>query len=420
MKKSHILLAILLLLLLFIESKVKGDFEIFVNASRDLLQGENIYQNKYHEWYHYYYDVLFALVISPLQFIPIYWANFIWLLFNIYFTYRIWQIMIYYLPIENFSKIQKNILAVVSFTFIFTLWHKNIHLTQMTIFILYLCLEGVYRIQNKKPIIGSILIGIGISVKILPIILIPYLLYRGYYKATIYIIIATILILLFPALIIGYDHHIFLLQERWKLINPLNKEHILDTSERSFHSLTTLLSTLFVEHAGNSHSLELKRNIANVNIDTLKLIINAVRLCFVIGTLYFIRALPFKKTNNKLQLFYELSYILLVIPLIFPHQQHYAFFFIFPAIIYLTFYYISIYVDDIQSKMNSIKMIALITLILVIYLLLNSHFLIGAFRNIFDHYKTLTYGAILIIPLLAYAKPSKINELISKKGITNT
>ena len=402
---------LLALVLLFIESKSIGDFDIFISASADLLDGKNIYQIKYHEWYHYYYDVFFALIISPLKSIPLYWANFIWLGLNIFFTYRIWLIIRSYLPEGLLDKKQMQFFTMGSFALIFAIWHRNIHLTQMTIFILYLCLEGFYQIGNKKLLLGSLLLGIGISVKILPVVLIPYLIYRGYFKAAVLSIFCTALVLLLPAIFIGYDYHVFLLEERWAIINPLNDEHIVDVSERSFHSLTTLLSILFVENAGNSHSLDLKRNIANVDLDTLKLIINFCRGVLVLGVLYFIRTWPFKHSISRLQSFYELSYILLIIPLIFPHQQPYSFFFVFPAISYLVFFGILKYPES-GIKDHRLKKIGLISLIVLMYFLLNNHFVLGQFNHIYNHFKTLTYGILFLIPMLAMCGPKKVPRFI--------
>ncbi len=415
--KFTLLLSVFLLILLVIESKVIGDFDIFIGASKDLFKGGNIYQIRYHEWYHYYYDVLFALIISPLQFLPLYWANFIWLLFNLFFTYRIWKIIVSYIPIEVLTIKQKRILTIVSFSFIFMLWHKNMHLTQMTIFILYLCMEGLYQIGNKKPLLGSFAISLGISIKILPIVLIFYFIYRGYFKVATSIVGFLILILLLPSFVIGYDYNLFLLQERWKIINPFDAKHILDVSEISFHSLSSLLSTLLIENAGNTFSLDLKRNIANVSLGTLEIILNVIRGVLAIGSLYFIGSLPFKPSKDKLQSYYELSYILLIIPLIFPHQQHYAFFFAFPAIVYLAFYFILKFTDS-QNRVFSLRNISLLIFILIIFFLLNSHFILGAYRTIYDHFKTLTYGIILIIPLLAITRPTKICQQIAKRGDT--
>jgi len=405
--KVEFFIGFTLLILLLIESRGRGDFQIFLDASRDLFEGKNIYKIQYNEWYYYYYDTLFALIISPLQLIPLFWAKFIWLLFNLLFTFRIWKIILSYLPIDILTIKQKRIHTIISFIIILMLWHKNIHLSQMTIFILYLCLEGLNLIYNKKLFLGSFLIGMGISIKILPLVLIPYFLYRGNFKVTLYILLSIILALGIPVIFIGYDYSLFLLQERWSSINPLNQEHIIDVSERSFHSLTTLLSILLVDGVGNQYSLELKRNFANVDIHTLKIIINVVRSIFIIGTLYFIHSLPFKKAQNKLQIFYELSYIFLIIPLIFPHQQHYAFFFVFPAISYLVFYFIAAFYSK-EPKYSRFQRYSFIIIFIIIYFLLNSNQILGTFNNIYDHFKTLTFGVILLIPLLIIAKPNKI------------
>jgi hypothetical protein len=48
----------------------------------------------------------------------------------------------------------------------------------------------------------------------------------------------------------------------------------------------------------------------------------------------------------------------------------------------------------------------------LIFLLLNSHFLLGTFREYYDHYKTLTYGVFLVIVILALCPPSKIKYAV--------
>jgi hypothetical protein len=198
-----------------------------------------------------------------------------------------------------------------------------------------------------------------------------------------------------------------LLRERWELIDPLNIQHVLDVSERNFHSLSTLLSTLLVEDARNPYTIEIKRNIADIGIPALNLILNIVRGVFILFSIYFIRSVPFKRPVSKLQSYYEVSYILLIIPLIFPHQQHYAFFFVFPAIVYLIYYTLRKYFEaSLNSSVMEKRMF--ISLLIIIYLLLNSHLLLGEFEYFYNHFKTLTYGVILIIPLLAYARPESL------------
>jgi hypothetical protein len=402
---SLITLLIGVVILCLIEAQGKGDFYIFLSASRDMLEGKNIYEIRYNEWYHYYYDTFFALLISPLQLLPLYLAKVIWLIFNVWFTYRIWKICSFYLPIDQFSPKKQTLFTVLCFSFAFGLWQKNMHLAQMTIFILFLSLEGLYQIQQKKNVVGSLLISIGITIKLLPLLLIPYLIYRGKWKATLLVLIGVVAILFLPSIVIGFDYNLFLLKERWAIINPINSEHVLDVSERSFHSLTTLLSTLLIENASNSYSLDLKRNIADIGLEQLKIVITVVRLAFIIFTLYFLNSLPFTSSKNKVQSFYELSYIFLTIPLIFPHQQHYAFYFAFPAITYILFYFFK------QNFFNAqpTKKYFIIAALFIIFFLLNSHFILGTFRNFYDHYKTLTYGVLLLIPFLFFFKPNQVN-----------
>ena len=408
-KKYVLLVFALALVFVIIESKSKGDFRIFLNASDDLLKGENIYQNKYALYYHYFYDIFFALIISPLRLLPIYWATFIWLLCNIFFTYRIWILIKNFLPLEKLNSKQIWLFGFCSFAGIFTLWHKNMHLTQMTIFILFLCLEGIYRIEKKQFLVGSMLIGIGITIKILPIVLIPYLLYRGYFKSVLYVLLSIVVLLILPSLFIGLDHNVFLLKERWSLINPLKTEHLLDTEERSFHSLTTLLSVLLVENATTDvRILKLKRNIMDISLESLKWVITIARLIIVGLALLFINRLPFKKEQSKLQVLYELSYIFIAIPLIFPHQQHYAFFFIFPALSYLVFYYLLRF-KDVKNPISNWKKGMLIAFFVLLYFVINADFILGAYQNFYDHYKTLTYGILLFIPLLAFSRPKNIS-----------
>jgi Glycosyltransferase family 87 len=399
---------ILLFILVLLESKTIGDLDIFVSASRDLFAHKNIYVERYHLYYHYYYDVSFALLISPFQLFSLYWANFIWLGINVLLTFRIWKILISYLPQDTFSKKNKRLFAWISCLMIFSVWQKNIHLAQMTIFILWLSLEGIFQIEKNKNFVGAALIALGISIKLMPLLLVPLLLYRGRFKSSAYVIGCLILLLFIPGIFIGFEYNNFLLEERWSKINPSNIEHVLDVSEVSFQSLSTFFSTLFVEGAGNEHSLDLNRNILNVSLDRLKLIIDISRGLLILLTLYFLRTLPFKIASSKLHGFYEMSYILLITPLLFPHQQHYAFFFSFPAIMYLTYYYIIRFNDRVNPLSKSRK-ISLIITASIIYFLLNSHFILGEFTPLYNHFKTLTYGIFLLILLLAIARPSKLS-----------
>ena len=410
-KWSYYFGGLVILIIILFEARGKGDFNIFVSASRDLLLGKDIYQIQYNEWYHYYYDILFALILTPFTYLPLYVVKLIWLILNVFFVYRIWKILMDYLPISLLRKNSKILFILLSFVFILSFLRDNFHLAQVSIFILYLTLEGLFFINNNRIITGSILIALGINIKLLPIVIIPYLIYRNEWKSVFFIISFIIVFLFLPIVFIGVDYNNFLLIERWHLINPMNQAHILDTSERSFHSLTTLLATLLVKDCGDWHALPLKRNIADISIENLNIVINVVRGVLIFFTLYFLRTKPFKNITVKLQKLYEISYLCLIVPLIFPHQQYYAFFFIFPASTYLLFYIIYLYFNKnnhIIIKYFKVKRITIIVFTCIAYFLTNSHFILGTFNNFYDHYKTLTYGVLILMTLLAICKPEKL------------
>jgi Glycosyltransferase family 87 len=408
----YFILGLVLLAIILFEAQGQGDFYIFLSASRDLFLGKNIYTTLYSNWFHYYYDVAFALILYPFSFLPLYAVKVSWLILNVFFVYRVWKIISNYLPLSKLGKKTKTLFVLLAFVFILKCLRDNFHLAQVTIFILYLTLEGLLLIHLEKKIAGSLLLALGITIKLLPIVIIPYLLYRKDWKSAGYTLSFIFLLLFFPALFIGYDYNLFLLKERWALINPMNQAHILDTSERSFHSLTTLLATLLIENNGDKLALPIKRNIADISLQQLNIIINSIRGLLVMFTLYFLNTKPFVNTISNIQRLYEISYLCLIIPLIFPHQQHYAFFFIFPASTYLLFYYIQTYFNASENTNRSnfkLKKYAMAFLLFIIYFLCNSHLILGVFNPYYDHFKTLTYGVLLMIPLLAFCNPKKLD-----------
>jgi hypothetical protein len=397
----YLLLLIALVYVLF-EAAGKGDFFIFLSASDDLFEGENIYTNMYLDGYHYLYSILFAILIKPLTFLPLYLSKVLWLILNLFFIYRIGRIIYSYLDPQGLSQKKLHAVIVLSFVFALRFICDNFHLAQMTIFMLYLSLEGIQLIRNDKKTAGAALIALGINIKLLPIVLLPYLLWRKELKAFAWCLVFYAVFMFLPVIVIGYDQTVVLVKEWWKIINPTQEQNMIDVSERSFHSLSTLIPTLLMEKVPDIYAMDLKRNIMDLPVEKVNPVINLVRLLLVGFTLYFLRSNMLRTFGTKQKTFWELSYILLLIPLIFPHQQHYAFLFSLPAGAYLLHY--------LFVKWNSMKKperTSLISLLIVIYLCFNLNLLIGEFKHYYEHYKIITWGALLMIPLLAVCKPAE-------------
>lgn len=403
---------------LFILYAAQGrpDFNIYVSAARDLLLGKNIYTTLYHDWFHYFYGVLFALLLAPISFLPFYVINVLWLILNVFFLYRIWIIIKKWLPFSLLSHKNQVLWSILVFLFMFRFVRDNFRTVQVTIFMLYLMLEGIAFILKGKVKRGAMLISFGIEVKILPIVLLPYLLYRKHYQAFFYVIVFFVFFLFLPSLFLGHDYNMFLQSERYKLLNPTNVEHVADAEERSFHSLTTLFSVLLLEDPGDQYALDIKRNIANVSMQTLSYVINVTRIVFILFTFYFLKTLPFRKEISNLHRLYELSYIIAVVPLIFPHQQHYAFFLLAPAISYIFFYMLVVFFDEKQKfntktkfyKKELFRKRIFIVIMAILFFFTSNHFILGMFREYYDHFKTLTYAAVFVVLFLSFLNPKTI------------
>ena len=388
----------------FFEAQGRGDLFIYLSASTDLFTGENIFQKTYLDGYHYFYSVLFAIALKPFTYLPMPVCNALWLIANLFFVFHIFILIKKLLPLHNFTSNELMTLRIGGFLFSLRFIHENLHYLQITILILYLSLQGLHLVfSNKpKPYAGALLIALGINIKLLPLVLIPYLFYRGFFRAGVSIIIIYIGMLFLPAAVIGWEQNQLLLSTWADLINPLRSNHVLDAEERSFHGLSTLFSTLFVQNPGDSHALLLKRNIADISIEQLKLILNMARGVLVLFTFYFLRTLPFKTEGGLKHRFWELSYILLLIPLIFPHQQHYAFLFICPAFIYCLYYFIQN-----RKTLSKGKYYFMLSSGIVIYLLCNLKLILGNYNEYYEHYKILTYGTLFLIILLSLCVPKE-------------
>jgi len=378
-----------------IESKGFGDLYIFLSAASDLSSQQDIFANKYVDGYHYYYSVLFAVLIKPLCYLPFRLVKFLWLLFNTALFFHLAAMLINSNLVKRLGEKQRLVFLVCTFLFSLRFFTGNIGHSQITILILWCCVYGLYSVMQGQWLHGSLVLAIGINIKLLPIVLLPYLLYRGFFKAFFLTIVFYAISLWLPALIIGHQYNSMLLGTWLSLINPANQMHVLDVEERSFHGLSTLLSTLLVEQVPDVYALPIKRNIADVSLAALAKILLAVRLLLVALTLYFLKGRPFKQAPSQHVLLTEVSYILLLIPLIFPHQQYYAFLFMIPAFVWALYNLIVYY----HSLSKAVRLLS-VAVLASIYLCADLALILGVFNRYYEHFKILTYGALLLIPAL--------------------
>lgn len=400
-----IIIACLVYLALSINSVLRGgDLEVYLDAAEKLLNKQNIYKPPFAKDLQYYYSPLFAMALIPFT------GNFfitgmVWLLVSGFLLYRSWVLIAGYLDTSSLSKKETGIwiLFILIFTFRFIM--PNISMIQVTIFLLWAILESIHLIREDKPILGALLLAFAVNIKLMPLVALPYLLYRGYFKAFGYVLVATAGFLLLPSLLVGHDFNMFLLNEWWAVINPGNKDYMIET-ENSFQSIGGILSVFLTETEGE---LPYKRNFLNLPKDVVITLINISRLVVVAFTLYFLKS-PFKKSVDKIFDLRALVYILMLVPLIFPRQQKYAFLFIFPVVAYLSYYCLLMWKHE-RTKPFKTYLILLLVVSIVFTPIIGSDIIGRLTFDLVHFYRILGMCTLLLIPFLIKADPTKLHEL---------
>jgi hypothetical protein len=321
-------------------------------------------------------------------------AEVLWSLFSFFLLYRSFLLVKGYFDLSTMSKRQYNTWVILTVLLSLQFILYNVSLIQITVFLLWGILETIRLMDNKKPLLAGVLLGLIINIKIMPLLILPYLFYRGYFK-TLLATLATFGILLFlPALFIGYDFNQFLLSEWWHIINPSNKEHLFEMGNGS-HSVVALLPVYLTDTVGE---MPYKRNFMNMSHQNVELVINLTRL-FILGlSLLYFKALPFKKETNKLKSFWEISFFILIIPILMPHQQKYAFILAAPMIAYILYYFI---VTFKQTKTKVYYFVfGLFCVSMLFYSPLYGSDIIGRFLfNYTQHFRFLSFATLFLFPI---------------------
>lgn len=396
----QVVVLVALSIFLIIEAFRQCDFNIFFSAGKDILIGENLYTKIYQGWLHYYYSPFFALLLSPFTFFPEYVITLLWLALNIYFFYRVWQILCDWLELNLLPVSVQRCFFWGSVILCLQGLRDNIHYHQITIMMIYLTLQGLDLILKSKEWKGGALIALGINIKIMPIVFFPYLIYRGYWKGALSIFLVSMSLLFLPGIFIGWEYNLFLLGEWWNGINPSQRENVLDFSRAGFGSLVT---ALFHSQNGKVSLIF----ITPLSIKSIVFITNGLRLFLIFFTLYFLRSLPFQKAKFTLHRLWEVGYLFLVIPFLFPHQQNYAYFFVYPAVVYLMY----VFFEKIKTRGSfgklDLKDKFFLGILGLSYLMMSLELFLGEFRTFYIDIRLMTWAAILLFIVYSFLPSNK-------------
>ncbi len=424
-KNIFFILIGLIIIAYLISKAINGgnDINVYLHAAEQLLRERDIYKpNPYN---YYLYSPLFAILLVPFTFFDWGIARVIWVVINLLFAFRIWQLL-QQLPLETLSlsipyrRIWSIAIAVLSFGFL----NHNLNLGQVTILILWLTMEGIYQTMKKNEIRGAALLTLGINIKIIPLIALGYLFLKGKFKAVIYSIAFGVASLILPAFIIGWEYNKELLAKWKEAINPTKEKFAFENND-GCNSLNALLPAFLYDQFEEPSNIEaepswnFKRKIADLSVPLLNIILQITRILVLLFVPFSVFYYYKNRKYEYLYYHWEIAYLLLVTLLIFPHQMKYSMLYFVPTGAYILFYYLYIIQEKWVMNYNKI-IIGVIAGVLLFILSIMGRDIIGNYLvNILDFYHFIGFSNLLFLFLLAWCNPRQLEQLTAQEQQQN-
>jgi hypothetical protein len=388
----YVLILIYVLWLFSLKNRQTGgmdDFDVFFHAGERLLNRENIYGPPHYYNLKYFYSVLFAGIMGSIQSLGINTVKWIWFAINTALFVRVFIL----LRIHVF-KTEKS--SALVFFFLLLLFGKivlvNYTFNQISVLILWTMFEAYHLLKKGHWVWAILILCLGINIKIMPIVLAPYIIVMG--KKPFQIIglgLAALLFFLYiPALFIGFETNQFLIGEWLKTLNPVSDIHVMQTYEYGFTDLSSMVTKFL---SAEPVYLEPQVNIADLSRPSLFLITNAIRAALLGSVVY----LAFKAKHAVYGVdkgFVIAAGFMALIPLCFPHQREYSFMFSMPMFAVLML---------MLAKLKSVGQYILF----MVFIALTGNLVWVDFAgqtavDVFKHYRLITMGMLAIFLMYIY------------------
>ncbi len=375
------------------------DFNVFYHAGKRLLNGENIYGEPHHYNLKYFYSVLFAAWMSSMQGIGIVAAKWVWFLLNFILLFRTLFILKSLIPEGTKGRLLIFFVLMLIMAKIILINYVS---NQITIVILWTVLEAYVQLKKDKFILAAAIICLGINIKILPVVVVPYMIYiakdrwRFLFAGLSFLLVYTFL----PALLFGWSYNLMLLGEWAKTLNPVSDIHVMQTYEYGILDISSLITKFLSDEPVY---LEPKLNFASWSKDQLFLLTNALRVLCLTGAIYL--ALKVRKPIAGLSHHVlVLAAFMALAPLCFPHQREYSFLFYSPLWLVIMIINLSI------RKWSA--WLTFIVLVLFSGLLTWVDFVGRDIVDVFNFYRIITMGMFCMYVYFIYfiSKNSKIGS----------
>ncbi len=377
----------ILAVLVIVRSLKGGDMDAFLNASLRLRQGENPYMPPFWGDMHYVYGTFWAWVLMPFTWLPNAVFNGLWTAASLWMLWRLYRLWSALLPVRFQAIASDWRFGLVFWLLMGRFVFYNFVMIQLTIFLVWAVFESELLFRKKKILPGAALLGVAIAIKLLPLLMLPWLAARGRWWAVLATMAAIVLCLALPATTEGWERNQLLLASWADAANPTQGKFVFEV-DASTHGLPSLVPALFHQLPGDKSPY--RRHIMELGPEAAMLALRLVQgLCLLTLVLVVIR--PFLRPKPGFEL-YELGVLCLLIPLLAPQQQKYAYFFAAPVVFGL----LLLAWDDWPQR-RFWPWFGVMAWFVGTFL--SQDMLIGRPLNmITQYYKTITWAALLLIP----------------------
>lgn len=370
----YILLIILIIWQLIVAIIQGGDLESYLRASKRIIENEPLYVQ---EVVAYIYPPLLAFILIPLTLIPPYIVKVIWFFLNIFLIYLSFKLLLNTIDQKNI-----NIFTLSFFSIFFTLrfFMDNSNLGQINIVILFLCGLTLYFFTLRKDFLAGIFLASAIVIKVTPIFLLFYFVFKREFKLSFYTLSSLIFFLLIPSLSLGFTGNIDALIQYKDIV-----QNIYDSTHLNQSLYNTIIHFLSPVPLWN----DMKINIANLSEYQIKKVIYTI-----FGIISIIFAFIFRKKikRDDANILLEYSMVIVLMLLFSPvsRKAHFVILLI-PHFFYLYFL--------LEFKTFRYRKLALI--ILITSFVLNTLTVEGVMgrdpSDFMESYSCVTFGTITLL-----------------------
>jgi alpha-1,2-mannosyltransferase len=409
-KLKNISLGILLTALLFYIIRActrQGDFIGYINAGHLTLNGQDIYSDYLNTWPPFF--SVFCVPLSILNDINGIVLRAIWLLATVaamFWLMRISVRRIYrqelLLPFQSRDTgkmLFTNTSVLIPFILIFRYLLDNIANIQINIFLLLSTILIIDWFIKEKYLWAGVLLAFSISLKVFPIFLFLYFVFKREFK----VVGWTILFLLFfntiPILVYGYDNAIGYYIHWWNdIASPFAS---VQHKNQSFFSMLRSLLT------NESPGLDIYLNVINLPVEMLKKVSYGILVLGAVFPMYLFR----NKLSDKIGSFalLEYTFVLTAIPILSPLAWKAYFIFLWPAFLVIYFH---LYHDVGAIKSGTIKMLRGLFILGILLTVLTTDLFLGSYlADLAEVFSTITIGTLILMVIILIIYSIKRKEI---------